>query len=76
MNFTLNGRTVSVESVNQFGIPYPADVVGVPFAIAVSVDGNSVGTRPTMADALALATVWTAGLATMADAHRDATAAR
>ena len=53
MNITMNGRTVTVERVD-------VDTRGERFGIAVSVDGVHVGYRPTMADALTLATIATA----------------
>ena len=49
MNFTLNGRTVSVESVD-------VDSRGGRTGILVSVDGAMAGIRGDMASALTLAT--------------------
>jgi hypothetical protein len=53
MNITLNGKTVTLRYVD-------VDTRGRRFGIAVVVDGADIGYRPTMADALTLASHATA----------------
>jgi hypothetical protein len=64
MNFTLNGRVVSVTT--RFSARICMDVIDV------AVDGEHAGCRGTMADALALATIATAPMppASVIDALR------
>jgi len=52
MNFTLNGHTVNVRTVD-------IDTCGGRTGIAITVDGRHVAFRPTMDAALTVATIYT-----------------